>query len=246
MSYNEYMNFYNNILLPIQLNLKNTANNFPVASSYEKSGETWQFVYQLIEYNTFTYCIIATVSNNDIYESSNSINNSINKSVTSLIIAVVFSIVFVMLLLLYFINILIKTIINPINQLKELCISIINDDLTGNNITFHNNSDISSLDMKILLQTFHNLIIALRFGSESYSHGNIQKALQVFTDGLNLFNSLNNIKGIAICENNLASVEMSMNNYVLSEQLYLSSIKRMEEIIEHSPDDITPTGSFPR
>ena len=60
-----------------------------------------------------------------------------------------------------------------------------------------------SKDMKILLEAFSGMIISLRFGSESYVAGDVNRAAIVFQDALSLYQRLKNARGVGIASNNL-------------------------------------------
>ena len=104
---------------------------------------------------------------------------------------------------------MVNSIINPVNDLRTAFSFIHNDDLSGNVPT-----EASSRDLKVLLDAFSNLcniimtfyyciylsffsllyyyyllqlIVALRFGSESYAKGDPLKARSAFTEALKLF-----------------------------------------------------------
>jgi nitrogen fixation/metabolism regulation signal transduction histidine kinase len=78
--------------------------------------------------------------------------------------------------------ILIQAIVNPINELIQVLTLVTKDDLSGNVP-----SQASSKDMKILLDAFVNLMVALRFGSDSYARGDVNRAKATFSDALQLY-----------------------------------------------------------
>ncbi len=78
--------------------------------------------------------------------------------------------------------ILVRSIVNPILELRNVFALVTQDDLTGAVPTHA-----SSLDMKILFEAFVNLMVALRFGSESYIRGNTRRALSAFTEALDMY-----------------------------------------------------------
>jgi hypothetical protein len=56
--------------------------------------------------------------------------------------------------------------------------------------------------MQVLLEAFSGMIIALRFGNDSYATGDMRKAYTAFSDALVLYSRLHNIRGIGIANNN--------------------------------------------
>jgi nitrogen fixation/metabolism regulation signal transduction histidine kinase len=77
---------------------------------------------------------------------------------------------------------LVQTIVSPILELKTILGMVIAGDL---------NASIpraaTSYDMKILLEAFVSLMVALRFGNDSYARGNTEKALAAYRDALQLY-----------------------------------------------------------
>ena len=81
-------------------------------------------------------------------------------------------------------------------------------------------------------------MIALRFGSETYSMGHVSRAKGVFTDALNLFTISKNKRGIGACQNNLGAVEMSSGNFSSALEYYKLAIANAEEMLSTDIDNI--------
>jgi tetratricopeptide (TPR) repeat protein len=225
-SSDEYDDFYNHVLLPIQTNVNAGKIVSTVSKSYRKQGKLWRLDYSNVNYTTATYTLIVTVPQDDIDKSSNEVNDSIDSTV--IVMIAVFSISITILAAIFFFMIitLIRVIVSPLDELRQLCIMVSNDDLSG---TVPSNP--SSYDMKILLEAFSNLMVALRFGSDSYARGDQHRAYEVFSDALALFTKSSNVAGIGASENNLASAEMSLGDLESARKHFLSAIQHAEKMI---------------
>src|SRR3546814_1942674 len=85
--------------------------------------------------------------------------------------------------------------------------------------------------MKLLLDAFSGLVIALRFGSDSYAHGDMVKAEAVFSDALRLFSATKNQRGLGIAHNNLGAVRMNQGMLAEAEQDYIAAVENAREMM---------------
>ena len=232
MTSSEYDNFYENFLLKIQ-NLAATGSNDTtgIPTSYRKDGTEWRIKVAIIVEETYTYAVIATVSQKEVIKVSIEVQNKIDSTVDGMIAGFVISIVAFVVLLLFFINLVIKNIIFPIEEISNICVSIARDDISKDIST-----DASSLDMKLLLKAFENVLVALRFGSENYARGNISLAQDAFTKALALFTATNNNKGIGASHNNLGGTYMAFGNFDKSFYHYSEAIRLCEEAIKNAKE----------
>jgi tetratricopeptide (TPR) repeat protein len=230
LSPSEYSVFKDTVLNPIQ------DDDSTVATSYMKQGNKWWLDHATVKFEKNQYTLIAVVPYSEVIKSSTKMQDSINRSLVIMII--VFVIVFAALLVLFvlFVRKLISCIVDPINDLRDLCNLIKNDDLEKDIPT-----EPTSLDMKVLLSAFSRLMVALRFGSDSYVRGDNGRARAVFKEALELFTSINNQRGIGASLNNLAAVELSDGNYRLAEELYVKSIQNAEELITAEQNEAAKT-----
>jgi tetratricopeptide (TPR) repeat protein len=129
---------------------------------------------------------------------------------------------------------MVREIVDPINELRRIASLLAHDDLSS---AVPTNS--SSLDMKILLDAFSKLVVALRFGNENYSRGNLAIARSVYDDALKLFSNTGNVKGLGACHNNLGAVELSSASFAKSENHYNRAIEYCEKAIldSKSPEE---------
>jgi tetratricopeptide (TPR) repeat protein len=225
MSDSEYSVFETKVLLPIQ----NGASSKDISTTYTKKGKKWRLEYSSVTFENIHYTLIATVPQSEILEASKKPSDSINKSVTDMIIGFVFAVFFFIVLLLFVVRFLIRSIVNPVNNLRNTLQAIRNEDFSKN--ILQTTEAVLSSDMKVLLEAFSRLLIALRFGSNSYARGDQHQALSTFQDALELFTTINNSKGIGASLNNLAAVELSMGNLKNAEKHYLEAVSNVEELL---------------
>ena len=149
---------------------------------YKKQGSNWRITSSNVKFGSIYYTILATVPNSEVERASTDTNKSINKSVVAMIVAFALCIAGFAVILVFFSYWMIIQIVNPVNDLRDVFALVRNDDLTGTIPT-----KASSKDMKLLLDAFSKLMVALRFGSESYSKGDNSRAQSAFQDALELF-----------------------------------------------------------
>ena len=126
----------------------------------------WWLDYTDVTIEKEVYVLIAVVPYIEIIEASQKTDNSITEAVTTMKVLFLISTALFLIFFVFFVQRLITYVVDPVNDLRKLCSLIKNDDLDVNIPTRS-----TSLDMKILLSSFSNLLIALRFGSDSYVKG---------------------------------------------------------------------------
>lgn len=216
----EYNSFKKDVLDPIQESI--APNNIS-----RINGRLWWLDYTDVTIEKEVYVLIAVVPYIEVIEASQKTDNSITKAVTIMIVLFVISTALFLIFFVIFVQRLITYVVDPVNDLRKLCMLIKNDDLDVNIPTKS-----TSLDMKILLSAFSNLLIALRFGSDSYVRGDNKRARKVFTEALELFIGSENQRGIGSSMNNLAAVELCDGNYNEAEELYLKSIENATKLYD--------------
>jgi tetratricopeptide (TPR) repeat protein len=207
---------------------------------YSKGGRNWLLVNSGFQSDTIDYLVLATVPMSEILQPSRDVDDTIDSTVAVIIAVSVIIFCIFLVFIVYCIVLLIRAIQSPINHLIGLCQKIISNDLTMAMIT----EEIQCRDMKILLDTFRNIVIVLRFGNEAYISGDIRKALVVYSEALRLYESISNEKGISSCHNNLGGIYLTMKDFPNSEQHYLKSIslateqlEKLTQLVEKSPSD---------
>jgi len=246
----EYNEFYKTVLAPLQSNVLENSNS-SVSTTYVKGGsvshvlllnfswfcflKTWQLAYARVTYETIDYVTIATVPDSDVEATSTTVQKKIDLSVNGLVAAFVILMCIFAAAIFYFSVLFARAIVTPINELKALCLMVTEDDLAGKVP-----DRASSLDMRALLDAFSNLIVALRFGSDSYARGNKVKARAAFSDALELYTVSQNERGIASAHNNLGAVELDSKHYAKSRDHFCEAIKLGETRVKnaHTPEEI--------
>lgn len=228
-SVEEYQQFYDEILFPIQSTI-NTGIPSYVSTSYQKKTERWQIQYSSLSINNQAYVVLAVVPDADVLHSSDQLSSSILSTVTIMIVVFVFAVILFLVLVTSLMKLLELVMIQPFNSLHKVCIDISNnvfEDITS--------IPCESKDMKVLLNAFSNLIVALRFGHELFNHGDINRARFAFQEALALYLKTKNEYGIGISSNNLAAAYMTLNDLQKAESLYIQAIDSASKCRDEHP-----------
>ena len=227
----EYNSFLSNVLLPIQKNALSGSKSQAVETTYIKNGATWRLAYSTFDYDLVHYAVISTVPLTDIREASNDVQHSISDAVNQMIAIFIACIVVFVVSLIFFIWLMIKSIVAPINQLTKICNQIrpnVMSNIEVPTVAF-------SLDMKILLSAFANLIVALKFSSEELARGGSpmeRDAIRVFERALQVYTLLGNQKGIGACLNNLGNLELMQWNFVKAKDYFMRAVQNAGEMLQ--------------
>jgi hypothetical protein len=119
-------------------------------------------------------------------------------------------------------------VVGPIKDLSQLCDRILADDLSAT-ITAADVEAASSADMHQVLRSFSGMVVALRFGSDSYFKGDLNKTEEVFEEALTLFGALGHSRGVGLSSNNLALVRQQKGQLSEAESLFRNAVR------SHSP-----------
>jgi uncharacterized protein YegL len=237
MNDDDYVSFHERILLPIE-----NGEYAAIPSTYKKNKKTWRIVAYPVNYGSVKYSLLITVPDSEVAKASIDTQDAISFTVEGMIVAFVFASLFFIVLFIFFTRALIHAIVKPLDDLRLLFHRIMNEDYS-----VEIPSEASSYDLKILLEALSNLLIALRFGSETFARGNPHLAETLFNDALKLFQSLSNEKGFGSCLNNLAMVELSKGNYIQAKEYMNQSIENGKELLKNiiEPENIVPNVNDP-
>jgi methyl-accepting chemotaxis protein len=227
-SNSEYESFYNTVLVPIKTGAT-------PASSYTKKGKAWRISVISFTFATVKYTLMATVSRDAILVASNAVQTAIKNSVITLIVLFAIGMFILAIAALELTIKMTRAIVDPIQDLRYICTKLANNDYS---CTIPTNP--SSSDMKQLLDAFSHLLVALKFGSDTYARGDVNLAKDVFSDALTLFETTENGKGMSACHNNLGVVETALKNYAAAEMHYIESINFVTKFLRqgnHISDD---------
>ena len=135
-----------------------------------------------MRYKTIDYVVLSTVSSSDIFEAATHVQRQINSAVVGMSVALAICIAFVLVCVVFVAVAISAGIVEPINELKQLLASVARGDLSPDVA-----KEASSSDMILLLGAFSNLMIAMRFASDSFARGHKDRALQAFQEALQLY-----------------------------------------------------------
>lgn len=193
---------------------------------YAKGGRTWRLIVRRIDVGSIHYALMMTVPNSEVLRASESTVDAIDEATIAMIETFVICLVLFGCSLLFLVQRLIRSVVTPINDLRAILEKTLNE-----NYESELPDSASSLDMKLLLDAFSQLLVSLRFGSDSYAHGDQRHARQVFTDALHVFTATHNVRGIGKSLNNLAAVELAQGNFAVAEDLYQRAIAIVQTLL---------------
>eukprot|EP00941_MAST-03F_sp_MAST-3F-sp1_P001273 g1273.t1 len=122
-----------------------------------------------------------------------------------------------------------KRMVTPIKDMSDCC-----KELKVGNLNRSIQSEATSEDMRILIKSFGSVIVSLRFASDDYARGDLDKAKKTFDEALKLFENNNNTRGRGIAHNNLGAVELASNRLGLSRDHYERAIALARELIKEA------------
>ena len=92
-------------------------------------------------------------------------------------------------------------------------------------------AEAGSPELRKLAEAFTKMATVVKFANQSLEKGNLNQALTNYQHALTLFQSLNNKRGISICQNNLANVYNLMDKPEQAEPLYEKAIDSSQEYV---------------
>jgi tetratricopeptide (TPR) repeat protein len=139
-----------------------------------------------------------------------------------------------------FINYTSGQIIEPIKELTE-----VTELISQGNLSRDLRGGVGgSTEIVMLYNTFRGLVTALRFGNDDYYAGNISRAKNNYQAALELFESLDNQKGIGICYNNLANIYRAQGNLKDANTYYREAIDIARILYENADDEDKPEHAY--
>lgn len=204
-------------------------NNISYNISIIKNGENWTTVFLHINGN---YILATTYPQNSLYIEAGILNDSLYWSIIAGVIAVscIFAIFIVILMV---VNIIIaRRYANNIGRLAKYILNITGvDDFDVNNIV------VNSSELNKLKYNLGELRTVICYGNNAFHEGQLDKALQNYKSALVIFNRTNNIKGLAMCYNNIANVHKQMKQTNDALDLYNKSISYVEQLMKNCNND---------
>ena len=229
-STSEYETFYRDLLLSLP-------EHESVTTTYVKSGERWRLVSSRVIVDSIDYILIATVPDSEVLEASNDVENKINSAIVAMIVVFVIVMAIFSFVFLYCTKKLVHSVIEPVTDLgKVLQQASQGESATSSSVASFSTAPFpttaSSLDMKVLLQACSNLLVALKFGNDSYARGNVHRAQEIFQEAFNLFTATGNLRGKGASLNNLGSVALSKRQYQQAQDYFEQAIACGEELLQ--------------
>lgn len=166
------------------------------------------------------YTCVATLPYSDILASADAIAATIQGTIAGMVAAFVVAVCLYLLLFVAFSRSIIKRSLQPFLELQAVCVALNDNDLDS----LHLPEVATSRDLQILVDAFARLIIALRFGSESYARDDADLLRELFSSALTLYSSTNNLRGMGAACNNLGYVEMSFGNFEQAEENFRRAV----------------------
>ncbi|MHA2244169.1 MAG: tetratricopeptide repeat protein [Candidatus Hodarchaeales archaeon] len=201
--------------------------------SYSKNNRLWYITYYPVDVSeTSKYSLAIVVQKSVILADANLIRSQtlsaliIQTLIFLVIVGAVGAIMFVG------VQIISKRIVEPITELIDITEQI----AKGNLNRSLEGSMGGAREIVVLYDTFRGLLTALRFGNEQYYAGNLAKAMANYNSALELFITLDNIKGIGICHNNIGNIHNARKNYSEAELSYRKAIEIGESLLVDSKE----------
>lgn len=203
-SSSEWSDFSNNILPQLT-----NPNGFK--GMYKKGGQQWKIASSPLPSVIVSYTLVVTVPRSEVLAVVTKVNNAIASAVAAQggvfggIVAAVCILNALLLLL------LLVSIDRAIKELIAACQHIAEGDLQNVHVPLP--SSASSSDMRSLLEAFSQMLVAFRFGSDSYARGHMVRARDVFLDAADLFESVFNDRGAGSAYNNAAACHTALGEF---------------------------------
>jgi len=206
----------------------NIANSFSLnvtTIEFTKNNEPWTAQYKYL--SSVGYYFVLIYPQSSILTLANNIIDPVSNNITSGTIAISV-ILFALIAINSFIISKVSFIYTKsINQLYE---DVKNINEANLDIETGNRAPVSA-EFTSINKNFGNLLIAVKFGNESYYSGNLEKALESYDQAEKLMKTLKITRGLSICYNNKANVLKQLQRFDEAEQLYFDSIKIVKNLL---------------
>jgi hypothetical protein len=120
----EYMAFQSGVLDKLQ------AGEEPV-TRYFKNGEAWQLAYAHVNFGTVSYILLAVVPVRDIRAVTIAVEKQVQQAVTTQVIIFAVLVAVSVFLLTKTVQFIIKSVVQPLIELRQICDHILEDDLAS-------------------------------------------------------------------------------------------------------------------
>jgi len=190
------------------------------SGSFKKSKGLWFLSWARIETTNYTIVLVVT-EDPDIIGVSNAIHSEILSELHSqqliFLLAILCVTSFVVGLAIY----TSQRIVQPVEELTEVADLIASGKLDQR----LKGGSTQSKEIQLLYNNFHGLIAALLCGNDDYYSGKIHLAMDNYLTGLELFTTLDNQKGIAMCHNNIGNIQHAKGDIDKAKASYEKAIE---------------------
>jgi tetratricopeptide (TPR) repeat protein len=149
-----------------------------------------------------------------VSETEDKMNNTKDASVLFIIVIIIITTILVIISSVT----LARRITRPIKQL-----TLMTDQITKGNLHFEVNEEYTD-EMKMLAQSFRNLLITLRLGNVAYYEGDTKRAFENYKSALSLFSATGNRKGQSMSLNNLGNIYRTWKDYKNASRHYNKAV----------------------
>jgi len=115
--------------------------------------------------------------------------------------------------------VLANRIVRPIKELTDAARSVSEGNLNVNLAAGYKD------ELQTLARSFQNILVTLRLGNIAYYEGDSNKALENYTSALSLFEATENLKGMAMCYNNLGNIYRGWKENSKALEYYFNALK---------------------
>lgn len=138
---------------------------------YNKGGDTWYMSFERIP--SVPYKLAVVVSKSDVTAAATEAEDAIAGSINGMIIIVCCIVAAVAVLTMYMACQISNMISLPVEQLTEICIQLRKGEYDDIEI---DQEEPTCRDVVVLREAFKSMLTSVRFGSEAYYAGNVEKA----------------------------------------------------------------------
>lgn len=205
--------------------LDNISTNSMGQDVFYKNNSKWYISYVHIQISDQVLAIV--VPEADIIVPATNIQNTIS-DLTFVQLSIMAILLLLAMVVIVFLGTIVATrIVKPIKELTNLLDFISKGDLSRDLKEKNENME---KEIGLLHGAFDNLLTSLRFGNKDYYRGDLNRAHQNYLKALELFETTNNQRGIAIAKNNLGNIYRLWGNYGSAKKNYLESIEIGHEL----------------
>jgi tetratricopeptide (TPR) repeat protein len=189
-------------------------------TTFLKSAKKWVVAYAPVGIGGFS--CLAFVPDSEIIEPGNSLKVKLAELTAPTMTSFIILLICLVVGMVIFVIALSKYVTRPIRDLTLSVQTMGRGDLSKE-IKIdkrHKKNEIG-----LLAQSFQNLLVTMRLGNSSYYQGDLNIAFNNYKAALQLFQTLDNTKGIGTCLNNLGNIYRNWGDYDKSLNCYNKSIE---------------------